>query len=276
MGAVVDVTAALAGLAGQAGDPGWLMALAERVASDGSVDAASVVDAFSRRVTDASLVVPVLTHCGVVDAGGSLTAVAAVRLAAAAASVAAARDAGVPAALTVTVPPFMSAAWAKVSAGLSVRPTSVVVRDIAAGASTSLVLASPFLQQVVSPWVCASVERVCAGGGSVLVVTRALTGDGGGAVSAENRAVVADVRAAAHSGGGGVRVVSWEGPGLGMHCKVVAADQNVAYVGSANLTGPGSSSNAEAGVVVTGVVAAQLGVWVSALADSCTPFTEPA
>jgi phosphatidylserine/phosphatidylglycerophosphate/cardiolipin synthase-like enzyme len=45
---------------------------------------------------------------------------------------------------------------------------------------------------------------------------------------------------------------------LGSHAKFCVADGRIAYVGSANLTGPGLSENLEIGLLVRGIVAEQI------------------
>lgn len=72
---------------------------------------------------------------------------------------------------------------------------------------------------------------------------------------------------------------------LGSHAKFCVVDGEIAYVGSANFTGPGLSKQLEMGVLVRGSVAAQIGAFwtlgcksgffveMAAFAGSATPDT---
>ena len=60
---------------------------------------------------------------------------------------------------------------------------------------------------------------------------------------------------------------------LGSHAKVLASDGNAAYVGSANFTDPGMTTNLEMGVLLKGLLARQVSAFWSHLIDS--GFLEP-
>ena len=90
-------------------------------------------------------------------------------------------------------------------------------------------------------------SRVLGAGGMVTVVTRALSPRSPEPAQANITAVEA-LRDAAAGRPGRLRVCSWEEEGLGVHLKAVVADDTDAYLGSANLTGPGQFGHAEAGV----------------------------
>ena len=60
---------------------------------------------------------------------------------------------------------------------------------------------------------------------------------------------------------------------LGSHAKVLIADNNSAYVGSANFTDPGLTANLEMGVLLRGSLAHQLRAFWTHLIE--TGFLEP-
>lgn len=59
--------------------------------------------------------------------------------------------------------------------------------------------------------------------------------------------------------------IAGEGSKLGFHAKFCLSDERAAYIGSANFTGPGLESQLEMGVLVTGPIAQQVrDVWTLA------------
>ncbi|MGV9812185.1 phospholipase D-like domain-containing protein [Streptomyces cellulosae] len=78
------------------------------------------------------------------------------------------------------------------------------------------------------------------------------------------------LREAAGVASGRLKVCPWDESGLGVHFKVVLADDQLAYVGSANLTPGGTEAHAEAGVLLRGKQVKSLSRWLRAVADELT------
>jgi len=57
-----------------------------------------------------------------------------------------------------------------------------------------------------------------------------------------------------------------------LHAKLIVADSNKAYVGSANFTSSGLDHGIEVGVVLEGEVASAFGIWANALEAACDPW----
>jgi phosphatidylserine/phosphatidylglycerophosphate/cardiolipin synthase-like enzyme len=57
-----------------------------------------------------------------------------------------------------------------------------------------------------------------------------------------------------------------------LHAKLIVADSNKAYVGSANFTSSGLDHGIEVGVVLEGEVASAFAIWASALQTACNPW----
>jgi phosphatidylserine/phosphatidylglycerophosphate/cardiolipin synthase-like enzyme len=57
-----------------------------------------------------------------------------------------------------------------------------------------------------------------------------------------------------------------------LHAKLIVADSNKAYVGSANFTSSGFDHGIEVGVVLEGEVASAFALWASALEVACEPW----
>jgi phosphatidylserine/phosphatidylglycerophosphate/cardiolipin synthase-like enzyme len=57
-----------------------------------------------------------------------------------------------------------------------------------------------------------------------------------------------------------------------LHAKLIVADSNKAYVGSANFTSSGLDHGIEVGVVLEGEVASAFAIWASALEAACDPW----
>lgn len=126
-----------------------------------------------------------------------------------------------------------------------VQETARVVIGLVAGASSRVVMASPFLDEgfdALTP----HVSKLLSRGGTFLLLTRELERSG-----SHNFAVVDKLRDQCGNPPG-LQVVSWEEKGLGLHMKTVIADSERAYVGSANLTTGGFGRHAELGVLLEG------------------------
>lgn len=57
-----------------------------------------------------------------------------------------------------------------------------------------------------------------------------------------------------------------------LHAKLIVADSNKAYVGSANFTSSGLDHGIEVGVVLEGEVARAFAIWASSLEATCDPL----
>jgi phosphatidylserine/phosphatidylglycerophosphate/cardiolipin synthase-like enzyme len=172
--------------------------------------------------------------------------------------------------LVFTVPLFLATAFDAFTAKTPVvraERTAAVVSAVATGARSSLTIAAPFLAAVAVDGLLPPARRVLDGGGVVTVVTRALSPRSPQPARANITAVDA-LRHAAAGRPGHLRVSSWEEEGLGVHLKAVVADDADAYLGSANLTGPGQLGHAEAGVRLPPRLAGPLAEWLRLLADA--------
>lgn len=233
----------------------------------GGVEAGALVAQVQALVADRPLVRSVLTHAGVLDAAGRLSARAAVLFGHAAALLESDTHAGFE--VVLTVPSFLRPALASYLAerGEIARPleTARAVREAAASAGPRLQIAAPFLHSGFVGLLAPDVSRVLAGGGSVQVVTRGLR-PGTAEFSPANAEAVALLREAAGAAAGQLEVLSWEEPGLGVHFKVVLAHRGegdcVAYIGSSNLTPGGTLAHAEAGVFAHGPQVLLLARWL--------------
>lgn len=172
--------------------------------------------------------------------------------------------------LVFTVPAFLATAFDAFSSKTPVvraERTAAVVSAVAAAARSSLTIAAPFLATVAVDALVPPARRVLDAGGLVTVITRALSPRSPEPAPANISAVEA-LRTAAAGRPGRLRVSSWEEDGLGVHLKAVAADDTDAYLGSANLTGPGQVGHAEAGVRLPPRLARPLAEWLRLLADA--------
>ncbi len=165
--------------------------------------------------------------------------------------------------LAMTVPDFLRLAWTEHLRGFPAadwpRETWPAILDIASQAQNELLLAAPFLNVEQALALTGSIARLTAAGGQILMVTQ-------GAGSGPNTASVKLLRdAACHPGR--MQVWSWTGPGLGIHFKAVVADRQHAYLGSANLTTYAALRQAEAGVILHGLLARQLDQWIRKIAQ---------
>ena len=169
-----------------------------------------------------------------------------------------------------TVPAFLAKAFdtfTSTTPGVRAERTAAVVSAVAAGARSSLTIAAPYLATVAVDALIPSARRVLDAGGTVKVITRALSPRSPEPAKA-NITVVGALREAAAGRPGRLRVSSWEEDGLGVHLKAIVADDADAYLGSANLTGPGQLGHAEAGVRLPPQLALPLARWLGMLADA--------
>lgn len=222
---------------------------------------------------DVELVAPVLACAQVTvgpAAGADLTSVAALRIAQAQAVLADRRDDAWQ--LVLTVPGFLRARLDAVAGGgPRPRETSTVLPEVAASATKRLVIAAPYLHTGFIQYLVEPVRRLLAGGGDVVVLTRALSLRAPQTSSANVEAVeqlraVAEP-AAAGLAPGSMRVCSWEERGLGLHFKAVVADGRRAYLGSSNFTPGGTAGHAEGGVLLDSSRVQLLESWLLAVAD---------
>lgn len=263
-------------LLGQAPEP---RRLAERLVELAHRGAAGfeVVQTTANEVTDQALVESTLTHAGILTLGHQLSDLAPLRLAQAQVMLELAEDDRWE--LVLTVPSFLRSAVDQLvdRHGYRARPreTGRTIGEVAATAQQRLVIAAPYLQTGFVTALTSHVDRVLRGGGTAMVITRALSLTSPTRSSA-NIEAVALLRAIAEQAGGRLLVRSWEETGLGIHFKVVIADERVAYLGSANLTPGGMLAHAEAGVLLRGSRVVHLSGWLDAVADQLAQRRLPA
>lgn len=221
----------------------------------------------ARSVTDGVLAGDVLTHAQVLDATGTVTPVAAVRLGQAQALAELRADEGCE--LVLTVPPFLRDTLDDLARGNMAdhRPweTLPAITEVSRAAKERLIIAAPYLHPGLMAQMTRHVERITEDGGKVVIITRALS-PASPFSSASNRESIALLRAAASRAERGLVVRSWEEKGIGVHFKAVVADHHLAYLGSANLTPWGAHCHAEAGVLLRGAHVALLSDWLSRVA----------
>jgi phosphatidylserine/phosphatidylglycerophosphate/cardiolipin synthase-like enzyme len=172
--------------------------------------------------------------------------------------------------LVFTVPAFLARAFDAFTTktpAVRAERTAAVMLSVATAARSSLTIAAPFLATVAVDALVPPAMRVLDAGGVVTVVTRALSPRSPEPAQANITAVDA-LRHAAAGRPGRLRVSSWEEDGLGVHLKAIVADDTDAYLGSANLTGPGQAGYAEAGVRLPPRLARPLAEWLGLLADA--------
>ncbi len=271
MARLLDAVTPLADLLARTPDPGATVASVRAACTDGSAAVVRVV----REATEAARIDPRLTtlavaHAGITTADGSPPTIPELAAVGGALEilVAARRDGDV--SLVFTVPAFLAAAFDTFTSstpGVRAERTAAVVTAVAAGARSSLTIAAPYLAMVGVDALIPHAVRVLDTAGVVTVVTRALSPRSPEPAEA-NIAAVGALRDGAASRPGRLRVCSWEEEGLGVHLKAVVADDADAYLGSANLTGPGQLGHAEAGVRLPTRLARPLAGWLSVLADA--------
>ena len=262
MARVLESLRPLVSLLLQAADP---IALAERFTTlaDGHELRSVIVSA----VTDDQLVEPALTYAGITDANGEFTAAAPVLLAQAQALTEMAHQERWE--LVLTVPAFLREAHKHLAEQLNIthrpRETGTTISEVAVAARTRLLIAAPYLHPNLVTHLAPPLARLLRAGGTATVITRAISRMAPQRSNANAEAVAA-LRHVASQNGGGLTVRSWEEDGIGVHFKIVIADDRLAYLGSANLTPGGTVGHAEAGVLVTGTQVGWLARWLETVA----------
>lgn len=276
MAGILETVRPLVSLLGQARDPVGCAYALQASAANGA-DGAALTAQLAAEVTDTALVRATLRFASVLDPAGQVTGEAAIRLAQAAVLSEDAAEGGWH--LVLTVPGFLRTALdafvAEHGAGARPRETTETLREVANTASHRLVIAAPYLHAAFVRLLAADVERILAAGGGVLVVTRALALTAPERSSANVEAVTL-LRQAADRTGRALTVRSWEESGLGIHFKVLLADDELAYLGSANLTPGGTLAHAETGVLLHGRGVAVLGRWLDMVCDELARRRLPA
>lgn len=270
MARVLEPLRPLVSLLLQAPAPAETAAAATNIAAaagTGPEIAALIQDA----VVDRRLVSYALVHAGVVDEVGEITQAAPLLLAQAHAMVAMSLEEGWE--LVLTVPAFLTESLNEMSRdnggpGLPL-DTGRTIRHVAESAQSHLVIAAPYLHPSFAATVAPALSTLTEAGGTGTVITRAL-GRSAPARSNANVAAVAVLRGAASAAGGRLKVCSWDESGLGIHFKVVLADDQLAYIGSANLTPGGTRAHAEVGMLLRGSRVKALSRWLHVVADELT------
>lgn len=238
-----------------------------------------LLDVCAAHGADRALIAPVLRAAGLIEptAGPVTVSPTAVARAAAAQAVRADRAAD-RWQLVLTVPGFLREQLAAISAGhgplTAPRETVTALPEVAGSARQRLIIGAPYLHTGFVQHLAGAVSTVLGAGGSVLVLTRALSLRAPEQSTANLEAVTL-LREAAQSAQAqlgdrqrpALRVCSWEERGLGLHFKAVVADGQRAYLGSSNLTPGGTLGHAEVGVLLHSPRVALLERWLVAVAD---------
>ncbi|MFC4118507.1 phospholipase D-like domain-containing protein [Nonomuraea zeae] len=271
MARVLEPLRPLVALYLQAQEPDDIAAAATNFAAAAGTGC-EIVELIGSAVTDRRLVLPALIHAGVLDRGGQVTRTAPLLLAQAHAMTAMAVKESWD--LVLTVPTFFKATLGEMTRdhggpGIPL-DTGPTIRDVAGQARRRLVIAAPYLHASFIEVLAPHVKVLLKSGGSALVVTRGLSFTSPYR-SDYNVEAVAVLREAAGPAIERLFVRSWDENGLGIHFKVVMADSNIAYIGSANLTPGGTSAHAEVGVLLRGTKVSDLARWLEAVAQQLTP-----
>jgi len=172
--------------------------------------------------------------------------------------------------LALTIPAFVRGPFADMVADLPspLRPIETVpaMHMIAGKARERLVLAAPYLHPAFVTMFIPHVKRIAQAGGTVALITRALSALSPQHSQANIEAL--EVLRHATSARDLLVVRSWEEDGLGVHFKAVVADEHMAYLGSANLTPAGGSAHAEAGVLLSGPSVSVLARWLQVVSTA--------
>jgi Phospholipase D Active site motif len=268
--AVLAAVTPLADLILQAKDPVRLAEIVLADVQEGKVDGQVLIDRISADVRDGGLALPCLVLAGIVHPDTRTVNSGAVIPAAQLLAVVEVQMSADRWQLALTVPPFVRPAFTRmvVDLPLTLRPieTLPAIQTVAQNAQERLILAAPFLHPTFMAVFIPHVARIIAAGGTVLLLTRALS------TLSEDQSR-ANVEALHKLRGGlanpgGLMVRSWEEVGLGLHLKAVVADELIAYIGSANLTPTGASAQAEAGVLLSGPGVKVLARWLEAVNDA--------
>jgi phosphatidylserine/phosphatidylglycerophosphate/cardiolipin synthase-like enzyme len=268
--AILATLSPLADLILQADGP---VRLAEMVLADiqsGTTDGQPLVVRISAAVHDDGLVLPCLALAGIVDSATRVVCPGAVVPAAQILAVVETYINSDHWQLALTVPAFVRSAFTSMVADLppTLCPIETVpaMHVVAASACERLVLAAPYLHQGFVSTFIPHVNRIMHAGGTVVVLTRALS-----ALSAQQSHANVEALQTLRAGASNhelLLVRSWEEDGLGVHLKAVVADERMAYIGSANLTPTGTSTHAEAGVLLSGPSVMVLARWLEVVSDA--------
>ncbi|MGW1169949.1 phospholipase D-like domain-containing protein [Streptomyces sp. NPDC002550] len=270
MARVLEPLRPLVSLLLQASAPVDTAAAATNVAAAAGT-ALEVSTVIMNAVIDRRLVSYALAHAGILDEEGNLTEGASLLLAQAHAMVAMSVEEGWE--LVLTVPAFLKDSLSTMSRdnggpGLPL-DTGRTIREVAETAQTRLVIAAPYLHPSFATALAPALTTLLQDGGTATIITRAL---GWSAPNRSNANVdaVTVLREAAGTARRRLTVCSWDEAGLGVHFKVVLADDRLAYIGSANLTPGGTGAHAEAGVLLRGSRVRSLSRWLQVVADELT------
>ncbi len=276
MDSVLDALNPLVDLLEHTADP---TAVAQQLVQASGLSAEQVFTVLDAACDEPALTGPTLSHAQILTGparGAALTEHAPLRAAAAQALLAQRRADSWQ--LVLTVPGFLAEALNTLAATQPgqrrPRQTATVLTDLAAGARTDLIIAAPYLHTGFVRYLAEPVAALLRTGGTVLVLTRALSLRAPQTSSANTEAVQllreahTGARVDAGPGAGTLRVCSWEERGLGLHFKAVVADRRRAYLGSSNVTPGGALGHAEGGVLLDSDRVAVLDGWLRAVADT--------
>lgn len=221
MAAILATLSPLADLILQADDP---VRLAEMVLADiqsGTTDGQPLVVRISAAVHDDGLVLPCLALAGIADSATRVVCPGAVVPAAQILAVVETYINSDHWQLALTVPAFVRSAFTSMVADLppTLCPIETVpaMHVVAASACERLVLAAPYLHQGFVSTFIPHVNRIMHAGGTVVVLTRALS-----ALSAQQSHANVEALQTLHAGASNhelLLVRSWEEDGLGVHLK---------------------------------------------------------
>jgi hypothetical protein len=244
--AILAAITPLADLVLEAKDP---IRLAETILTEieaCSVDGQGMIDLVSAEVRDKGLVLPCLAVAGIVNPDTGAINSGALVHAAQLSAVVEMRTNADHWQLALTVPPFVRSAFTDMADDLpaGIRPieTLPAIQAVAQSARGRLILAAPYLHPTFMTTFVPHVNRIAAAGGTVLLLTRALS-----TLSAEQSQANVEALQKLREGVPNREILvvrSWEEVGLGLHLKAVVADEHMAYIGSANLTMTGTSAQA--------------------------------
>ena len=281
MDGVLEAVNPLVDLLDHAADPSGFAEQLLQAASATSIGASAqpLFDVCAAHHAERALIAPVLHAAQLTDrpsAAATVTAAAVAR--AAAAQAVRAQRATDHWQLVLTVPGFLRGQLAALTAGhpsnAVPRETVAVLPEIAGSARQRLIIAAPYLHAGFVQHLAEPVTALLSAGGSVVVLTRALSlrAPEKSTANAEAVALLRDAATTAAAALGtssrpALRVCSWEERGLGLHFKTVVADGQRAYLGSSNLTPGGTLGHAEGGVLLCSPRVALLENWLLAVAD---------
>lgn len=271
MARLLDTVTPLADLLARTPDPDATIASVRAACAEGPAAVLRVLrEASETAGIDPHLTTLALAHAGLTGTDGSPPTVTELGAVGGALEILVEVQREMDVSLVFTVPAFLAKAFdtfTSTTPGVRADRTAAVVSAVAAGARSSLTIAAPYLATIAVDALIPSVSRILDVGGTVTVITRALS-TRSPEPAKPNITVVESLRDAAAGRPGRLRVSSWEEDGLGVHLKAIVADDADAYLGSANLTGPGQLGHAEAGVRLPSRLALPLARWLGLLADA--------